>query len=420
VASAAGDTAPRELSLSNGVSLLVEERTGAPVVTAGVYFRGGRIGESSRNAGITKLMTSVMRRGTNTRTAEAIDREIEFLGTQIGSFAAADYFGFELTILGKNLRPGLELLTDVVLHPSFPEDEIRRAKGLQMSAIKRSFDSSSQRPIQLLYASHYGNHPYALPSNGYTSSVDALTRNQLMSWWKNWVTADEALITIVGDITADEAKRLVEKHFDSLAERDSALAPDPALIPPQSRIQTVEYRDRKQSAIAVAFPTVAMSHEDWPGLRLLQDVTSGLAGTFFRELRGKRSLAYVVYAREASRRDGGAFVGYLASDASKEENALTALIGEFGRLDEDGFTADDVTRAKAYFAGSTRIRLQTNSSRAGELAESWMYGLGIDFTDRTLERVQSISLQQLRELAAEYLQGENYTTAIVSGNAEEE
>jgi zinc protease len=415
VASATGDTAPRELKLSNGTSLLVEERTGAPVVRVGVYFRGGRIGESSRNAGITRLMTSVMRRGTKTRTAEEIDREIEFLGTQVGSFAAADYFGFELTILGRNLVPGLELMADVVLHPSFPEDEIRRAKGLQISAIKRSFDSSSQRPIQLLYASHYGNHPYALPSNGFGSSVEMLGRDELVEWWESWVRADDALIVVVGDVGAVDAKLLVEKHFASLAERDSALAPDPALRPPQSRIQTVEYRDRKQSAIAVAFPTVAMSHEDWPALRLLQDVTTGLAGTFFVELRGNKSLAYTVYGREASRRSGGTFVGYLASDASKEKEAFAALIDEFGHLDEDGFTEQDVARAKAYFAGSTRIRLQTNASRAGRLAESWMYGLGLDFTDRTLETVRALSLQQLREIAAKYLDGDNYTTAIVSG-----
>jgi predicted Zn-dependent peptidase len=189
----------------------------------------------------------------------------------------------------------------------------------------------------------------------------------------------------------------------------------PEVTPPPNPIRTVEYRERKQSAIAVAFPAVPVGHRDWPELRLLRNVTSGLAGTFFADLRGKRSLAYTVYAREVSRRDDGVFVGYLASDASKETEALEALVEKFRRLGDDGFTDGDVERAKAYLAGSTRIARQSNAAHVNELVEAWVFGLGLDFTERLLDEVERVTAEELRKVCVRYFQGTRYTTAIVSG-----
>ncbi|MDX1584554.1 MAG: pitrilysin family protein, partial [Thermoanaerobaculia bacterium] len=363
------------------------------------------------------LMTRVMRRGTSSRTAEEINREIEFLGTQIGTPVHADFFGFELSILGKNFRKGLELLADVVLNPSFPEEGIREEKHLQIASIRKSLDSSVQRPLQLLLRTFYGNHPYAIPMDGFPNTVEAVDRDSLIEWWKGWAVLNDALIVIVGDITTEAARELVESCFGGLRRRETEAPPVPGVILPDARIETVEYRDRKQSAIAVAYPTVPMNHEDWPKLKLLQNVTSGLAGTFFAELRGKRSLAYTVFAGESSRRLAGLFLGYLASDVSKERRAKDALIAEFKRLDEDGFSEEDLERAKAYFAGSTKISLQTNASHVDDLAEAWMYDLGLDFTKRLLERVEAITIGELRDVATKYLDHDSYTVAIVSGSS---
>ncbi|MBW3564875.1 MAG: insulinase family protein [Acidobacteria bacterium] len=408
---------PVELKLSNGATLVVEERSGAPVVSAGVYFRGGRIGENSSIAGITSLTQRVMRRGTKTRTAEQLNRDIEFLGTQIGTTTQPDYFGFDLTILGRSFPAGAEILADVVMNPVFPEEGIVEEKHQQKASIKRSFDSSVQRPFQLLYSSFYGNHPYALPSDGYELSVEAISKDDLQAWWRQWVVADDALIVVVGDITAADARKVAETHFGKLPKRTTAVRRLPAPTPPPAPVVTVESRQKKQSAIAVAYPAVPMSHRDWPRLRLLQNVTSGLAGTFFAELRGKRSLAYTVFAGESARKDAGTFIGYLASDASKEAEAKKALVEEFDRLDEGGMNEEDIERAKAYFAGSTRISLQTNASHVDDLAEAWMMELGLDFTDRLLGTVSEITFEEMTDVASRYFDDELLTMAVVSGNA---
>jgi zinc protease len=409
---------PIETRLASGLTVVVQERTGAPVISAGVYFRGGRTGETSGNAGITQLMSDMMRRGTTSRSAEEINREIEFLGTQVGVTQPSDYFGFELTIVSSNFGAGLNLLADVVLNPTFPEEELPKARSLQLAAIKRSRDSSFLRPFQLLYETYFGNHPYALPVSGFPLSVDALTREDLVAWWKAWVRANQAVVVIVGDISAREAQKLAEEHFGGLQPSDATPKALPAPQPPENRLRAVEFRERKQSAIAVAYPGVPRADEDLPKLVLLESVTSGLAGTFFAELRGNRSLAYTVFAQEASRGEAGVFVGYMATAAEKEGEALAALIGEFKRLDEDGITQDDVDRAKAYFAGSKRIGRQTDAAHLEELSRGWMLGRGLDSIDRLLDEVQAVSLEELKATAARYLDGDNYTTAILSGRGE--
>lgn len=115
----------------------------------------------------------------------------------------------------------------------------------------------------------------------------------------------------------------------------------------------VTHDDHERSIGDDTFPAVARSHEDWSKLRLMSNITSGLAGTFFAELHGRRSLACTVFAGEFSNAEAGAFIAYLASEAKKEPEAREALLGEIRRLAKDGFGDEELARAKKYFAGST-------------------------------------------------------------------
>jgi len=414
---ATGNKAPKSIELANGMTLVVEERAGAPVISSAIYFPGGRTAENNRNAGITQLMTRSLRKGTKSRSGEQIDREIEFLGTQLDVDVNADYFGISLDILGRNYRAGMELLADVVLNPTFPDKGVEEEKYQQLASIKRSYDSSTQRPFQLAFEALWSGHPYALPTNGYETSLAGLDAGTIRDWWTQHVVADGALVVVAGDVSADEARAIVESAFAKLPRREGERPAVAKPAAPPARLEVVEYRDRKQSAIVYAFPTVPRSHDDWPKLRLMSNITSGLAGTFFAELRGRRSLAYTVFAGEFTNAEGGSFISYLASDASKEAEAREALLGEIRRLRTDGFGDEELERAKKYFAGSTRIGLQTNSAHARDLSRNWFMSLPLDHTTRVIEEVQGFTLEQMRECAATYFTGDQFAGAIMRGKS---
>jgi zinc protease len=415
---AATDAPARSYSLSNGATLVVRERRGAPVVSTGIYFPGGRIDENSRNAGITQLTARSMRKGTTTRSGEEIDRAIEFLGTQIRLDVNEDYFGMRLSIVAANYSAGLDLLADVVQNPTFPEKGVSEEKAQQVAAIRRSLDSSQQRPLDLAAAAMYASHPYGLPSLGYQSSLAEVGPEALRAWWRGHVVSDGALIIVVGDVQADEAKALVEKAFGTLSRREGERAVAAAPVMPSARMEVAEFRDRKQSAIVYAFPTVTRRNPDWPAVRLLGSITSGLAGTFFAELRGRQSLAYTVFARDSSRVEHGTFVAYMATDAAKEKQAKDALLKEIQRLGTDGITQADVDRAKSSYAGSTKINLRTNDAILGTLAGHHFHGVGLDFTERLLATTSKITIDEVRAVAKKYLSSENFVGAVQSGKAQ--
>ena len=170
--------------------------------------------------------------------------------------------------------------------------------------------------------------------------------------------------------------------------------------------------------MVMGFPAVGPAHPDWHALRLLQSVTSaGLSGTFYRELRARRSLAYVVFARPQSYAQGGMFVGYLAGEASKEKGARAALLNEFRRTRGEGVTEADVVRAKAYYAGSTRIGREESGDRVGEFGRNYVLGVPLDFVDRTLAAIPKVSVADLHAVSARYFSGDDYVYAAVRGTA---
>ncbi|MBI2215034.1 MAG: insulinase family protein [Acidobacteria bacterium] len=415
--SASSSPTLRRSLLPNGIPLFVRTLPGTPTISTGVYFRGGKTRETSANAGITQLMTRALKRGTRHRSMEEIDREIEYLGTQIGIAFDDDYFGMSLDILRRHFPAGLDLLAETLLEPAFPVVEVERAKKLQIASIRRSLDSSSERPFQLFRSAFYRHHPYAFPDAGFISTVGALGRDELVAWHEATVTADGALIVVAGDVDPDDVHASIAARFGALGASSALRAAIPEFEPIAARTEIAESRDRRQSAIVAGFPTVTPTHPDWVTLRVLQDVVSGLSGTLFAELRGKRSLAYSVYAGDASHELAGAFVGYIASDASKEAEARDALVAEMRRFAVDGFDHDDVVRGRAHLAGTTRIRLQTSAAIRSEIAENYIFGLGTDFTERFLERIHAVGLDALRDVAQRYFTGDNLVVATMRGRA---
>ena len=403
--------------LSNGATLIVDQRAGAPTIAAGVYFRGGRVRENSGNSGITQLMVRTLRKGSTTKTGEDIDRAIEYLGTQLDLDLQDDFFGVNLTILRKNFVPGIELMSDVVIHPAFPKEGMEEERFLQVASIQRSLDSSLQRPFQLANEALYGSHPYGLPSFGYETSLANITADSLRKWWEDHVFAENAVIFIVGDIALQDAKTAAEQHFGKLPVRKLTSSESPVPAMPAARMEIVEYRDRKQSAIVLAFPTVVRTSPEWPAFKLLGSITSGLSGTFFSELRGRQALAYTVFARESSRVGHGSFLAYMATEATKEPQAREALLKEIRRLATDGFDDQDVKRGKSSLAGATRITLQTNDQILADLASNYFFGVGLDFTEKLLQRTSSLTAEQLRETAKKYLVSDVFVSGIQRGKS---
>lgn len=417
VRAARGDAPLATMPLSNGATLAVLQRSGAPRVATGIFFRGGRTQETAGNAGITRLMLGAMRRGTTSRSGEQIDRELEFYGTQIGTVGYEDGFGFTFTTTTALYDPVLAIVADVLGNPAFPAEGVAREKGVQLAAIRRSFDSSTDRPLQLFREAMYPNHPYGLPELGTEGTLGRIDRGALQDWWKRSLAMDRALIVVAGDVDAQDVKRVLEERLASLPRTAGPLPQLPPVEPVKGVREKLEQRDRRQTAIVVGFPAVPPSHPDYGPLRLLQTLTSGLAGTIFEELRSRQSLAYVVFTGPRMNAGHGSYVGYLAGDASKEQAARTGLLTELRKLGGEGVEEVEVARAKSSLIGNARIARETAGARVTEYGRNYVLGLPLDAFDKTLAEVPRLTVEDLRRAGKKYFAGDDYVFSAVRGKA---
>src|SRR5215467_2702121 len=202
---AAGPLAQRE-TLANGAVLLVVERPAIPIVVLRVAVPAGTVHDPADALGLANLTAELITRGTARRSAPELDRTIEFVGGSLEAGAGRDGATVSLSVLKKDLDLGLDLLAEVLLTPSFPEEELRRKVEEIEGALKRSEESPEFLAGRALARLIYPGHPYAHPVTGTTESVGKLTREQVVRFHREHYRPDAAAIAVVGDVTAGEIR----------------------------------------------------------------------------------------------------------------------------------------------------------------------------------------------------------------------
>ncbi|MGH9749377.1 MAG: M16 family metallopeptidase [Candidatus Polarisedimenticolia bacterium] len=401
----------------SGPVLLHEERRDLPLVTFCVAFRGGRSGEGRENSGITRLMQAVLIKGSTSRGARRVAREIEGLGATIERVIDEDYFGFAISILSRCARRGWEILADLIRRPSFRHEEIEREQGLLLSAQDSIKDQSLPYTFQLFRQAAFGSHPYSLPSFGLQMPVQSMKRENLVAWHRRMVRPATMVISIVGDIAEAEA---VDLAGGALADwtQEGFGDKDPGQLIPWGAAEVVEARRRRQTAQVIGFPTPGLQTPERLPLDIVQAVTSGLGGRFFEEVRGKRGLAYAVHAFNYHRVAGGAFCVYLATSPENEAEARRVLFQEIARLRREGASREEIERAVRYARGAHAIAMQGNGQRAFRYADAEVRGLGMEAVQTYPDRLAAVGHDEIRDAVWRHLDPDHCALGVLRGTAD--
>src|SRR5881398_1087024 len=311
----AGDV--EKFELSNGLRLLVREDARLPLVAMGAVFRSGLLAETPQTNGITRLMAKVLLKGTKTRTAEQIANQIEAVGGSISSDAGNNSFAVSLDITKPDVKLGVELLSDVLLNATMPEEAIAREKEVQIAAIKQDEEQLTTVARNIMRQALFSQHPYALRSNGSIESIQGLTQKDLLEFRDRYVAARNSVIYIFGDVKASEVKQLVERTLGKMKPGALALT-DAKPSMPLGKPETVESRkDKAQGVIMVGFRSASLSSPDRYALELIDEASSDLGSRFFIRIREQMGLAYYVGASQMQGLVPGLFAFYLGTDPQK-------------------------------------------------------------------------------------------------------
>jgi zinc protease len=408
---AAGEV--QKFDLSNGLRLLVREDPRLPLVGMGAVFRGGLLAETPQTNGITRLMAKVLLKGTKTRTAEQIANEIEAVGGSISSDAGNNSFSVSLDVMKPDVKLGVDLLSDVLLNATFPEKAVAREKEIQLAAIKQEEEQLTSVARDLMRQALFPQHPYALRSNGSVESVQKLTQKDLLEFRDRYVVAKNGVIYVFGDVKAAEVKQLVEQLLSNMKPGALALT-DAKPSMPLGKPETVEkQKDKAQGVIMVGFRGASLSSPDRYALELIDEASSDLGSRFFIRIREQMGLAYYVGASQMQGLVPGLFAFYLGTDPQKIEPVKTALLDEIQKLANDGLSAEELARAKKKLIGQQEIANQSNDAFGYHCALDEIYGLGFDYYKRLEDDVNSVTLDNIKQVAAKYFRDQPYVLATV-------
>ncbi len=404
----------RKVVLDNGITLLVKENHSVPIFAARAVFLGGVRFEDERNNGVSNYVSEMLTRGTGTRSAEDIAREIESLAGQVSGFSGRNSFGVTVESLSKNFPLSMEIFADVILNPSFTPEEIERARRDILASLNREGDDLVRTAINHFLSTLYKEHPYRFNVLGTQETVNKINRDALVKFYGSYIHPENMVISVVGDVNFEEVLLEVEKRFGAM-RRGQAGIPDlkPEAPPDQVRSKIITQKDKAQTHIIMGFQSPRLKDNDQYAFEVLNAVLSGQGGRLFMELRDKKSLAYTVTSFLTLGLEPGFFGVYIGSAPEKEKEAIDGIKEQLSRVLNDGITQDELKRAQNYLVGNFEIGLQQNSSQAAKIAFDEVYGVGWDEYTKYPEKIYSVTTEDVKRVARKYVDLDKYTLTIV-------
>ena len=401
---------PNRHTTAPQIELFFKKRDDLPIVAVSLLFPGGKRDETENNCGITSLMLKSSLKGTRSFNAEEIAWRVESLGSGIGQSLGLDQFGYSIKLPADRLEEGLEILSEVICCPTFPQEQVEREKQSIYGEIRRLQDSMFPAAFDQFMRACFGEQAYGLPSSGNAEAVAALTHDDLHRWHNQLMSQKNVIISVVGDLTDNS---LLQQLCADLPESSlGSNGPINAFLQPGERSISVS---RQQTASVLGFPGVSLMHQDRYALDLLAEITSGLAGRFFQAVRGENGLAYAVTGFHRARKDSGNFITYTATSPENEELARRILLEECAKLAAEPVGHKELAAAKESLRGEMVIGTQTFGAQAALQAHYLVSGLPQDEMDRYIERVMAITIEDVRNAAEKYLTPDKAWLGVVRG-----
>ncbi len=409
----------RKYDLANGLRLLVKEDHRLPFVQFRTVFKGGVLAETPQNNGITQLMGKMLLKGTATRSAEDIAREIESVGGSIDSFGGNNSFGVNAEVMGGDFALGLGIVADVLLNPSFPEGPLEREREIQLAGIREQKDHLLQSASKAMRRALFGDTGYGLDALGDEASVQKLQAADLRAFHAQYAAPNNCVLSIFGDVNPAMMREAVEKAFAgwNAARRGGGATVNGSSPALESVKRVRETRDKKQAVLVIGYQGTTVQNPDRYPLELLQEACSDLGSRLFLRIREKLGLAYYVGAQNFIGLSPGYFAFYAGTLPEKAELVEKELLDEAQLLRADGLTPEELSRAKAKIIGQRKIARQDLGGLAMTTALDELYGLGYAYSDTEDALYEAVTLEQVKDVARKYLKPEALAVAVVGPEA---
>jgi zinc protease len=402
--------------LDNGLTLLTVERHNLPIVKVSVGIKAGSIIEPEEKAGLASLTAGLLTDGTKNRTARQLSEEIEFVGGAIGASADDDYTTVSLSVLKKDLNLGFELLADIILNPLFTENELNKKRERIKGSLKAREENPDFVASREFNKAVFGPHPYGRLTQGTAETLDVISRDDIADFHSAFYVPNNAIMSVVGDITPEEVKGLLKIYFSGWRTKAINISPPYVSAKTKEKKIITVNKDITQANIILGHMGVSRDNPDYYSISVMNYILGGggFESRLMQNVREEKGLAYDIHSFFDPGKFGGSFEVGVQTRNESANTAINEILKEIKEIRTAPVADAELSDAKSFLTGSFPLRFETGARIANFLIAVEYYGLGMDYIDKYPSYINSVTKEDVLRVAKKYLDPENFILVVVA------
>ena len=410
---------PFKTKLSNGLEVILFEDKRLPLVSFRLAFKSGDVSDPKGKTGLTSGIASMLTEGTENYTSKQLAEKVERLGASLSAHSSDDFTVVSASSLSLYALEILDLLAEAVLRPTFPENELDLYRRNTVEHLKFQRSQSpflaGEQAARLLY----GEHPYATVSPDATE-VEGLDRETLRAFHQSTYIPNNAMLIAVGDVERDEFIKELESQFGGWQQ--GSVGSDTFTAPPQRSSRSTTIVDRPgsaQSNIVLGNLAIDRSSPDYFNVLVMNQVLgAGASSRVFMNLREEKGYTYGAYTRLNAKRLAGDIEATAEVRNEVTGDSLKEFFYELERIRNEDVREDELADAKSFLSGVFPIRAETQEGLTNLIVNQHLYGLPADYLQTYRDKVNAVSIADVRSAAEKYVRPAEMAIVIV-GDASE-
>ncbi len=410
----------KKLKLKNGMTLLLMEQHEVPLISFSFIVKAGSVADPTGREGLAGLTAGLLRKGTATRSADQISAELDFIGGQFSAGTGVDYTSGRAEFVKKDISKGLDLLVDLLINPTFPQDEVTKLVKQSVDGIKSAKDQA-QGVIGVYFNAYlYGNHPYGRPTNGDEKSLAAITRDDVMKFYQTYYTPSNTILAAVGDFNSAEMEKMLTAKFGALPAKSPPAINLPDTSPAQGRrLLLIDKPDSSQTYYRIGNIGISRDNPDRVYINVINTLFGGRFTSMLNDaLRVSSGLTYGAGSSFDQRKARGPFAISTYTRNATTEKAIDMTLDILKRLHEKGIAEEDLKSAKNYIKGQFPPQIETNDQLASLITQLEFFGLDERDINDLYAKIDAMTMADAQRVIKQYFPLDNLVFVLIGKSSE--
>lgn len=397
----------------SGMRIVTETISNVRSLSVGIWVKTGSRNERPQVAGVTHFLEHMLFKGTENRTAFEIVQNVESVGGYLNAFTSSEFTCYYVRCLDTELDRALDVLSDMVQHSIFAEEELEKEKKVVIEEMKMYRDNPDDYVFEEFTGQIFDQHPLGRPIIGFESTVSAFTRKDLIDYVSERYIPGNIIVSVAGNAEHQDVVNSVTRHFDTFNAGPSNAAEKQILTPYKTSSKTL-YRPIEQTHYVVGRRSLANEDSDRYKLLLINTVLGGgMSSRLHQNIREKYGYCYSISSFNQAYTDTGMFGVYVGTDKEYVQHVKELIFAEFAKLRENLVSEKELTEAKAQLKGKLLLSQENMSNRMNRLAKSEIYYNRYITLDELVEQIDLVTAEDMRNFATAFFQEDMFSETLL-------